>query len=123
MIWSLLFIGSVVSIQMLGQVFLKRGLNELEVEPLHGFRDIYGFTKRVFGNRFVKLALALWATWYVLYMTVLHHFDISKSYPLNSIDLLLILVVSRFYLKETIPWPRWLGACVIAVGVYLVAST
>jgi uncharacterized membrane protein len=120
---TLLFIGMVVTIQMLGQVCLKRGMNELPLMEVSHFRDVVKFARRVLTNRFVRIALCLWATWYLLYMTVLNRFDISKSYPLNSIDLLLILLVSKFYLREIIPWPRWAGAVLIAAGVYLVASS
>ncbi len=123
MLETILFIGMVVTIQMMGQVCLKRGMNELPLMPVEHFRDVFKFAMSVLGNRFVRLALFLWATWYILYITVLYRFDISKSYPLNSIDLLLILIVSKFYLREVIPWPRWVGAALIASGVYLVASS
>ncbi len=123
MIGTLLFISLVVLIQMLGQVCLKRGLNSLPHAALKRPSDLLGFIMMVFNLRYVQVALVLWATWYVLYISVLHKFDISKSFPLNSIDLLLILLVSKFYLREVIPWQRWAGALLIGIGVILVASS
>jgi uncharacterized membrane protein len=123
MIGTILFVGLVVLIQMLGQVCLKRGLNSLPHSVMRRPSDLLGFIVMVFRLRFVQVALVLWATWYVLYISVLHKFDISKSFPLNSLDLLLILLVSKFYLRETIPWQRWAGATLICVGVVLVASS
>ncbi len=122
-IGTILFIGLVVTLQMCGQVCLKKGMNELPIIPVNHLGDVLRFTSRVLTNRFVRLALFFWATWYLLYLTVLNKFDISKSYPLNSLDLILVLIVSKFYLKETIPWPRWAGAACISVGVLLVASS
>ncbi len=123
MIGTILFVGLVVLIQMLGQVCLKRGLNSLPHSALRRPNDLLGFVLMVFQLRYVQVALLLWATWYVLYIAVLHRFDISKSFPLNSLDLLLILLVSKFYLREEIPRQRWFGAALIATGVVLVASS
>ncbi len=123
MIGTILFVGLVVLIQMAGQVCLKRGLNSLPQTAIQGAGDIVRFLLMVFRLRYVQIALLLWGTWYLLYLTVLHKFDISKSFPLNSLDLLLILLVSRFYLREILPWPRWVGAALICTGVVLVASS
>lgn len=123
MIGTILFVGLVVLIQMAGQVCLKRGLNSLPQTVIRGPGDVIGFLVMVFRLRYVQVALFLWAAWYLLYLTVLYRFDISKSFPLNSLDLLLILLVSRFYLREILPWPRWVGAGLICLGVILVASS
>lgn len=120
----LLFVGFAVVLQMSGQVCLKRGINALPKEPpIHHMRDLMAFVGDVVSSRLVRLAVMLLLSWFLLYLAVISRFPLSQTIPLNSLDLLLVLIVARFYLRERIPAARWVGAIIICAGIFLVAAS
>ncbi len=60
------------------------------------------------------VALGLW-------MVALSHVDISYAFPLLSAGYVLVALLSRMFLKESIPWRRWVAIAVISAGVVLIA--
>ena len=58
-----------------------------------------------------------------LWLVVLYRMDVSRAFPLLSLGSVVVVVVSRFYLKERVSAYRWVGVTLIAVGIALVAST
>jgi drug/metabolite transporter (DMT)-like permease len=58
----------------------------------------------------------------MLWMVALSHMDISYAFPLVSASYVLVAVLSRLLLKESIPWQRWLAIAVISLGVALSAG-
>jgi len=59
---------------------------------------------------------------YVLWIAFLASVAISKAFPLSSIQIVLILLASKFFLKEHITRRRWLGGLLIMIGIYLVGE-
>jgi multidrug transporter EmrE-like cation transporter len=48
--------------------------------------------------------------------------EISKAFPLSSIQIVLILLASKFILKERITQKRWIGGLLIMIGIYLIGA-
>ncbi len=68
-----------------------------------------------FWSALLCLGLALLA-----WLVVLRHMDVSRAYALLSINYPLMLVVAHFGFGEVIPLRRWLGVCVVCMGLVLV---
>jgi drug/metabolite transporter (DMT)-like permease len=58
----------------------------------------------------------------ILWMVALARIDISYAFPLLSSSYILVAVLSRLLLKESIPRQRWLAIAVISIGVALSAG-
>jgi len=59
----------------------------------------------------------------LLWLVVLYRMDVSRAFPFLSLGYVLVLLVSRLVLRETIPTARWLGVGLIAAGIALVAQS
>jgi len=57
------------------------------------------------------------------WLVALYRMDVSRAFPILSLGSVLVLLVSRFYLGETVSAHRWAGALLIAIGVALVSSS
>jgi multidrug transporter EmrE-like cation transporter len=49
--------------------------------------------------------------------------DLSLAYPFLALNFVLIAIVSRLFLGETIPGLRWAGIAVICSGILLIARS
>ncbi|MBI1423098.1 MAG: EamA family transporter [Gammaproteobacteria bacterium] len=59
----------------------------------------------------------------VTWLAVLYYMDVSKATPFLSLGFILVTLVSRIRLHETISPRRWLGVLFVTVGLWLVAMT
>lgn len=57
----------------------------------------------------------------LIWLGVLFYMDVSKAFPFLSLSFVVVLLVSRFYLKESIMGQRWLGVALITAGVVMVS--
>lgn len=59
----------------------------------------------------------------ITWLIVLYHMDVSKATPFLSLGFILVTIVSRLRLHESISLSRWLGVILVTVGLWLVAMT
>jgi len=71
----------------------------------------------------IILAVICLASAIAVWLAVLYMMDVSKAFPFISLGFVVVLLSARFYLRETIPWNRWLGVVFIVVGISLLAQT
>ncbi len=108
-------------IGVVGQVALKAGMNQVgRIEKLD-------FTKpmQILGpaltQPLVWIGLAAYALSAMFWLIVLSRFDLSYAYPMLASMYLVIPIVSRIFLDESIPPLRWVGMLVVLIGVILVS--
>ncbi|HNW56910.1 MAG TPA: EamA family transporter [Bacteroidales bacterium] len=102
---------------MLSQVFLK-----LAVTKFGAFRFTADYFKSVFTNlNFAISGLTVLGA-VSLWMYILRHYDFSVAYPLGSISYVLGLLAAILVFNESVPVTRWIGVCIIIVGIYFVAK-
>jgi drug/metabolite transporter (DMT)-like permease len=79
---------------------------------------------------FIKSSLKIPAIWggvllntlaIIVWILVLALVDLSLAIPLDSVHYILILLGSRFFLKERLTWERVAATLFIAGGIFLVA--
>jgi drug/metabolite transporter (DMT)-like permease len=70
----------------------------------------------------VPAGLLVYVVEYVIWITYLSASSLSQAFPMYSITIVLIMLVSRLALNEQIGMKRWLGALLIVAGVGLLGS-
>jgi drug/metabolite transporter (DMT)-like permease len=101
----------------LGQLLQKLGANKAGAMP----GDTH-FILKVFGLWETYWAMASLAIGIVLWLAVLYYMEVSKAFPFLSAGFVLIMLVSHYYLHETITPSRWWGVILIVLGIALVAQ-
>ena len=99
------------------QTFLK-----ISVELFGKFSWTAAYFKTVFTTwQFPVSGVCALGAFFV-WMYVLKHFEFSLAYPLLSVSYVIGLLSAYFFLHEAIPVTRWVGVCIIMVGVYFVVK-
>ncbi len=78
---------------------------------------------RALWNPWVALGTSLLIVWLLATMALLSWADLSYVLPVTSIAYVLVALVGRYVLHETVSWAHWAGILLIMAGVSLVGST
>ena len=103
-----------------GQLLLKQGM--LQVGRVEGVSRVIHKLIQAFMNPFVIGGIATYGFTTMIWLVILSRVKLSVAYPIISLGYLLSILFSWIFFKESIPRIRVLGAVVICIGVYLVAS-
>lgn len=104
-----------------GQIFLKKGLNELGPITL---KDVLGpHVFKVVFQPFIFAGIAAYAFSMLLWIYALSNFDVSFAFPLVSLSYVFAGIFSTIFLKETIPMMRWAGIIVIVTGCFMIIKS
>jgi drug/metabolite transporter (DMT)-like permease len=114
----LLSVGSGVA----GQVALKMGVGRASTAAVQAAGSVSTLVA-AFSSPLVWLGLALYGVGALAWILVLTRLDLSLAYPFLALNFVLIAIVSRLFLGETIPALRWGGIAVICVGILLIARS
>jgi len=77
---------------------------------------------RLARNKFLILAVFFMAVSFFAFMTLLESTDLSFAVPASAATLVFETILARLVLKEHVDFRRWVGACLVAFGVALVAK-
>jgi drug/metabolite transporter (DMT)-like permease len=67
------------------------------------------------------LAVACMAVSFFAFMALVQVADLSFAVPASAGSLVIETVLARLILKEHVDWRRWIGAALVAGGVWLLA--
>ncbi|MFM8944873.1 MAG: small multi-drug resistant family protein [Actinomycetota bacterium] len=111
-----------VGLAALAQITLKAGMNQV--------RDGFGVVglgadslRAVATTPTVWLGLVLFGLSAVVWLGVLSRASLSFAYPFASLTYVVIVVVDRFVVGQSVPAGRWAGVAAIVTGILLVART
>jgi drug/metabolite transporter (DMT)-like permease len=119
---SLMLFMSAITLEVMATVLFKKGTTRLANSIRKGWLSHLDNIINALRTKEIALGIFLYAIEYVLWIAFLAAIDISKAFPLSSIQIVLILLASRIILKEHINQYRWLGATLIMVGIYFVGG-
>lgn len=102
---------------MLSQVFLK-----LAVMQFGPFKFTFAYIKSVFGNIHLVISGITVVGAISLWVYILKHYPFSIAYPLGSISYIFGLIAAVIIFHEHVSAMRWLGVCIIIVGIYFVTK-
>lgn len=119
---NLLLILFSVSLAVMGQFFLKKGMLQIGEIPLN-FGTPFFLLGRVFTNFGLFLGFSLFALSSVVWLVVLSRVDLSLAYPMVSMGYILTILISWKFLGEEISSLRWAAVFVICIGVLLLSRS
>ena len=103
-----------------GQLLLKHGM--LQVGRVEGASRVIHKLMQAFMNPFVIAGIATYGFTTMIWLVILSRVKLSVAYPIISLGYVMSILFSWILFKESVPRIRVLGAVVICIGVYLVAS-
>ena len=110
-----------ISIAVTGQILLKIGIDRIGVV---GFGSMKAFTSLFSGiirSPMVLTGLFLYFISAAIWLVILSMVDLSFAYPFIGFTYVMVLVLSKFVLKEEVNPIRWIGAFIITVGVVIIS--
>ena len=109
-----IFILCVINALMLvtGQILFKLGVKGKD------FNDVINIIKIMF-SPIVFTALVLYGLTTILWLYILNKTDISFAYPIQSLALPTVLILSTFFFNEQISVMRWIGVLIIYIGIII----
>ncbi len=119
---SLMLFVSAITLEVMATVLFKKGTTRLANSIRKGWLSHLDNIMNALRTKEIALGIFLYAIEYVLWIAFLAAIDISKAFPLSSVQIVLILLASRIILKEHINQYRWLGATLIIAGIYFVGG-
>ena len=102
---------------MLSQVFLK-----IAVMQFGPFQFTFAYIKSVAGNIYLAISGIAVAGAISFWVYILRHYPFSIAYPLGSISYIFGLIAAVLIFHEQVSPVRWLGVCIIIVGIYFVTK-
>lgn len=118
---SILLILFSISIAVAGQILLKIGINRI---GMVNFGSLYALKQLFFGvikSPMVISGLFLYVISAAIWLVVLSAVDLSFAYPFIGFTYVMVLVLSKFILKEDVNPIRWAGALIITIGVIVIS--
>jgi drug/metabolite transporter (DMT)-like permease len=112
-----------VSVAPLGDMFLGKGMKQIGPMPDGAPAGLFNFFFRTFSSETVWLGISLLLGFFVAYLLVLSWADYSYVLPASSISTLVVALLARFVLHESVRPLRWAGVAMICLGVFVVGHT
>jgi drug/metabolite transporter (DMT)-like permease len=106
-----------------GHVLLAKGMKsigDLTEAPSGRLGGMIGDT---LSNPWVLFGIALQATFFFMYLSLLSRANVSQVLPMTAIDYIVVAFLAQMLLAEAVTPARWAGIALIVVGVALVSRT
>lgn len=114
-------IGLSIATSVAAQTTIKIGVSQPGENETH--LGIVALLALIVQSPLILIGLCLYGIGALSWIALLSRVDLSYAYPFLALNLVLILVVSRAFLGESIPLMRWIGIVVICCGIILVARS
>ena len=118
---SILLILLSISIAVGGQMLLKIGINRIGIVSFSGFGDFSRLFLGIIKSPLVISGLFLYVISAAVWLVVLSAVDLSFAYPFIGFTYVMVLILSKFILKEEVNLIRWIAALIITIGVIVIS--
>jgi len=118
---SILLILFSISIAVAGQILLKIGINHIGVVNFSNLDALKQLFFGVIKSPLVISGLFLYVISAAIWLVVLSAVDLSFAYPFIGFTYVMVLILSKFILKEDVNPIRWAGALIITIGVIVIS--
>lgn len=106
-----------------GHVMLSKGMKTIGDLTEAETSRLGGMVRRVVTNPWVLIGVALQASFFFMYLTLLSRADVSKILPMTAFDYIVVALLAQMFLAEPVTAARWTGIGLIVLGVFLVSRT
>jgi uncharacterized membrane protein len=116
-----LFVIATILLTVYGQVALKWRMNKVPELPAGAGPTLRRLIVLLFDPIVASTFLAAFAAG-LAWMAALTRFELSRIYPLTSLNFVFVLLVSALFLGESLDWSKILGICLIVIGTVFVSG-
>ena len=109
-----------ISTSVVAQTVIKLGVDRPDALGGDGLLALIGVILR---SPLILAGLLLYGVGALAWIAVLSRLNLSYAYPFLAMNFVLIALVSRLVLGETIPLMRWFGIGFICIGILFVARS
>lgn len=106
-----------------GHVLLSKGMKTVGDLTEAPSSRLAGMIARAVSNPWLLVGVALQATFFFMYLTLLSRASVSWVLPLTAIDYIVVALLAQVMLAEAVTPIRWAGIGLITAGVFLVSRT
>jgi drug/metabolite transporter (DMT)-like permease len=106
-----------------GHVLLAKGMKTIGDLTEAPASLVGGMVGRTLSNPWVLGGVALQASFFFMYLTLLSRADVSKILPMTAFDYIVVTLLAQLVLAEPVTPARWSGIGLIVCGVFLVSRT
>ena len=118
---SVLLILLSISIAVAGQLMLKIGIDKIGVNGFGSMEALGSLFSGIIKSPMVLTGLFLYFISAAIWLVILSTVDLSFAYTFIGFTYVMVLVLSKFILKEEVNPIRWIGAFIITVGVVVIS--
>ncbi len=104
-----------------GELFLKRGMNEIGSFDFASVSTIVPTALKIAANPSIWIGMLGFVGGSVFWLSVISRVPLSLAYPLLSLSYVIVVVESWVFLNEGLHPLRIIGSLVIVVGVALIS--
>lgn len=109
-----------VTLTVMGQLLLKMGVKQVGQVPLG---ELAVKLPELFTNPKIVIGLGIYAFSALLWISAISRLDLSFAYPLISLGIVMVSVISWLVLQETQDPRRILGSALIVVGILVMTGS
>ena len=118
---SVLLILLSISIAVAGQLMLKIGIDRIGVNGIGSMKALISLFSGIIRSPMVLTGLFLYFISAAIWLVILSTVDLSFAYPFIGLSYVLVLILSKFILKEEVNPIRWIGGFIITAGVVIIS--
>ena len=85
-----------------------------------GARGLARLLRVIASRKFLLLGIACMAVSFFAFMALLSVAEVSFVVPVTALGYVLKAFLAKWYLGEHVSWRRWMGACLVTLGVSLI---
>ena len=117
-----LTVAGVVISDAMGNMALRRGMEQIGDITLCRLREIPDLVYRMIRNKMLGLGVLGIAAAFFLFMALLSWADLSFALPATALNSVANTLGARFLLKENVTAGRWVGVFLICGGAALLGA-
>ena len=106
-----------------GHVMLSKGMKTVGDLTEATSSKLGPMITRAVTSPWVLLGVALQASFFFLYLTLLSRAEVSQLLPMTAMDYIVVALLAQWLLAEAVTPARWAGIGFIAVGVLLITRS
>lgn len=117
-----LLLGTVVGATVVSDLLQSLEMKHVGEITDFGPTGIGRFLRQLSQRWMLGAAVFCMAISFFAFMTLVEEADLSFAVPASAASVVFETILARIILGESVDWRRWLGAALVAAGVYFLAA-
>ncbi len=117
---ALLWLVPAILLSTTGELFLKRGMNEIGTFDFASVSTLVPTLVKIATNPNIWIGFIGFGGGSLFWLSVISRVPLSFAYPMLGFNYVLVAVEAWIFLGENLTWLHFVGAVVVGIGVGLV---